>query len=185
LHSVNHLMISPDGSRALAIHRWYRHGRRYDRLLVVDPHGNTAAKILADSGMVSHCCWIDTNTVLGYLRGPDDTDRYWLLDIGSGRTTRLSTDSLHQCGDGHPHVRGDWFVTDTYPDKARMQQLFYCNWKTGEVRRLGEFFHGFSFDGDTRCDLHPRLSADGKRVYFDSVFSGRRRLYCVRTPAVQ
>jgi Tol biopolymer transport system component len=74
-------------------------------------------------------------------------------------------------------VHGDWFVTDTYPDKARMQHLIMANWKTGEARKLGEFFHGFEYDGQTRCDLHPRFSPDGKSIFFDSVFDGRRRLY--------
>jgi Tol biopolymer transport system component len=54
-----------------------------------------------------------------------------------------------------------------------------CNWKTNEVKKIGEFFHGFNFVGETRCDLHPRLSSDGKTVFFDSVFEGRRRLYCM------
>ena len=32
------------------------------------------------------------------------------------------------------------------------------------------------YKGQTRCDLHPRFSADGRKVFFDSVYSGKRRL---------
>ncbi len=62
-----------------------------------------------------------------------------------------------------------------------MQHLLLCNWKSGEIRRLGEFFHGFAYFGETRCDLHPRFSPDGKKIYFDSVFNGRRGLYVMES----
>ena len=127
--------------------------------------------------MVSHCFWADDSTVLGYMRGPNNKDAYWLIDIESGSFEHFANGALDKYGDGHSHVVGDWFITDTYPDKARMQYLKLCNWKTGEIKNLGEFFHGFNYSGETRCDLHPRMSSDGQYVLFDSVFSGKRQLY--------
>lgn len=175
-HNVNHIMISPDGIRFIFIHRFYLRKRRFDRLILGGKDGGTLT-VLADNGMVSHCCWVDNNTILGYLRGPNDKDAYWLIDIDTGDLQRLPKNALEGYGDGHPHVYKDWFVTDTYPDKARMQHLLLCNWKTGVVRELGQFFHGFQYKGETRCDLHPRFSPDGKSVFFDSVFDGTRKLY--------
>jgi hypothetical protein len=125
--------------------------------------------------MVSHYFWVDDKTLLCYMRGPGKKDAYWLVDIDSVSFEHFA--GLDGLGDGHPHVHGDWFIADTYPNKSRMQQLNLINWKTGEVKNLGEFFHGFEFKGETRCDLHPRFSPCGKKVYFDSVFSGKRRLY--------
>ena len=175
-HSVNHIMIAPDGERFMVIHRWYKGQRRYDRLVLAGVDGRNPT-VLADEGMVSHCFWATGTEVLGYLRGPDGSDGYWLLDTVSSEVRQLDCSGLKGLGDGHPHVVGDWFVTDTYPDKARMQHLMLGNWRTGEVRELGQFFHGFEYEGESRCDLHPRLTPDGKGVYFDSVFSGKRRLY--------
>lgn len=175
-HSVNHIMIAPDGERFILIHRWYKGRRRYDRLVLACVDGRSPT-VLADEGMVSHCFWATGTEVLGYLRGPDGSDGYWLLDTVSSEVRQLDCSGLEGLGDGHPHVVGDWFVTDTYPDKARMQHLMLGNWRTGEVRELGQFFHGFEYEGESRCDLHPRLTPDGKGVYFDSVFSGERRLY--------
>lgn len=176
VHKFNHVMISPDGSQFIFMHRYLIGGQRFDRLILVD--ANTGElKLLADYGMVSHCFWADGNTILGYMRGPDGKDAYWLLNVNTAEFSELPCKELAKFGDGHPHVHGDWFITDTYPDKARMQHLLWCNWKTGEVNEVGDFFHGFQFNGESRCDLHPRLSLDGKRVYFDSVFTGKRQLY--------
>lgn len=176
LHKTNHVMISPDGSRFIFMHRYFIGQRRFDRLMLGDVETGDI-KLLSDYGMVSHCFWVDNDSILGYMRGPDGEDGYWLIDISTKNFKPLMRDKLAKYGDGHPHVHGDWFVTDTYPDKARMQHLLLCNWKTGEVKELGEFFHGFEYSGETRCDLHPRFSPDGKAVYFDSVFTGKRQLY--------
>lgn len=181
VHKFNHVMISPDGSRFLVMHRYLIGQRRFDRLLLVGSVSGEL-KLISDYGMVSHCFWADSNTILGYMRGPDSKDGYWLVDVNSAKFTPLLQDKLASYGDGHPHVSGDWFVTDTYPDKARMQHLLLCNWKTGEMKEIGEFFHGFEFGGESRCDLHPRFSPDGKAVYFDSVFSGKRQLYRMDLP---
>jgi hypothetical protein len=177
-HTVNHIMIAPGGKRFVVIHRWYQHDRRFDRLVLGSTTDGRESRILVD-GMVSHCFWVDPSTILGYFHAAGRGDGYWLINVDTGTLSSLSLDALAGYGDGHPHVRGDWLITDSYPDKARMQQLLYCNWKTGEKRQLGEFFHGFQYSGETRCDLHPRLSADGAKVFFDSVFSGRRQLYCI------
>lgn len=175
-HKVNHLMISPKGSSFIFIHRYYINKKRIDRLFFASADGNNI-KMLADYGMVSHCFWADNDTILGYLRGPGGKDAYWLINVHTAEFRKLPNNALEGYGDGHPHVYKDWFVTDTYPDKARMQHLLLVNWKTGEVKELGQFFHSFKFNGETRCDLHPRFSPDGKSVFFDSVFDGSRKLY--------
>jgi hypothetical protein len=137
-HKFNHVMISPDGSRFIVMHRYFVGQRRIDRLLLADANSGEL-ELLNDYGMISHCFWADANTILGFMRGPRGKDDYWLVNVNSGDFTPLLQDKLSHYGDGHPHVYGDWFVTDTYPDKARMQHLLLCNWRTGEVKEIGEF----------------------------------------------
>ncbi|WP_216638557.1 hypothetical protein [Endozoicomonas arenosclerae] len=182
-HKVNHVLISPSGDKFIFMHRLISNGRRFDRLLLSDSEGKLL-KVLSDNEMVSHCCWLDNNTVLGYLRGPSNKDAYWLIDCNTGKFTSFLDGALDQFGDGHPSANGDYVITDTYPDKSRMQQLILVNWKASQVRVLGEFFHGFDYTGETRCDLHPRFSPDGKTVYFDSVFSSERKLYSMNIESV-
>jgi hypothetical protein len=174
-------MISPSGKRFIFMHRYLLGKRRFDRLLLADAQTGSL-ELISDFGMVSHCFWVNENMILGYLRGPCGKDGYWLVDVDTGEFKPCLQDIFEKYGDGHPHVCGDWFVTDTYPDKGRMQHLLLSNWKTGEVKEIGEFFHGFDFEGESRCDLHPRFSPDGKAVYFDSVFSGQRQLYRMDLP---
>lgn len=176
VHKVNHVSISPCGDKFIFLHRYFLGSRRFDRLMLANSDGS-GIRVLSSNGMVSHCFWADENTILGYLRGPNGKDAYWLIDIQTGDFTHFANGELDKYGDGHPHVVGDWFITDTYPDKSRMQHLLLCNWKTGEFKEIGEFFHGFNYSGETRCDLHPRLSTDGKSIFFDSVYSGKRKLY--------
>ncbi|MDR2094360.1 MAG: hypothetical protein LBP76_02440 [Treponema sp.] len=176
INKVNHIMISPTGGHFIFLHRYYTRKGRFDRLMLADAITGEL-RLLADYGMVSHCFWLDGKTILAYLRGPNKKDAYWLINTATGNFIPAANGKLGQYGDGHPHVHGDWFVTDTYPDKAGMQHLLLANWKTNEVKELGEFFHGLKYSGETRCDLHPRFSPDGNSVFFDSVLSGKRQLY--------
>ena len=58
-----------------------------------------------------------------------------------------------------------------------MKNLFIYNNDTLKLNKLGEFLESFNFYNETRCDLHPRFSFDGKKIFFDSVHSGKRQLY--------
>jgi hypothetical protein len=182
IHKVNHVLISPSGNKFIFIHRYYIGKRRFDRLFLADSITGKL-KLLSDYGMVSHCFWADDKVIMAYLRDSDGKEAYNLIDVDTGNFTIIFNKQLDYMGDGHPHILGEWFITDTYPDKARMQHLVLVNRKTGEAKELGEFLHGFKYSGETRCDLHPRFSPDGKSVFFDSVFSGKRQLYQMRLNA--
>jgi len=114
------------------------------------------------------------------MRGHDGVERYWLVDARTGQMCAVADGAMDQFGDGHPSVHGDWFVTDTYPDRGGRQTLLLANWKTGAWTKLGSFFHPLELEGEMRCDLHPRWSPGGERVYFDSAFSGQRELYVMK-----
>lgn len=175
VHKFNHAMISPQGDQFIVLHRRYVDGRREDRLLWCRADGSEM-RLLLDAGMVSHCTWLDNGRVLGFLRDSEGRDGYRILDTASGTIAPFASGRLDGLGDGHPHASGQWFVTDTYPNRAAMQSLLLGNWKTGKIREVGEFFHDLAYRDETRCDLHPRLSPNCKRIYFDSVFSGIRKL---------
>ncbi|NLC37360.1 MAG: glycosyl transferase [Alcaligenaceae bacterium] len=175
-HKVNHVMISPDGQRFIFLHRYFLGRRKVDRLMLGAADGS-ALRVLAAYGMVSHCFWMSDAAVLCYARGPSGFDGYYILDICTGHMDALFGGALDIMGDGHPHVHGHWFVTDSYPDRRRMQRLLRADLRSGQTHELGRFYQSFRYGGETRCDLHPRITPDGRYVFFDSVYEGRRGLY--------
>ncbi len=180
-HKLNHVMISPCGEKFIFMHRYIHKGKRHDRLILASADGKLL-KVLASNDMVSHCAWLNNTQVVGYLRGNDGKDGYWVIDVETGSMDPYLQKELDSYGDGHPTVGVNSFVTDTYPDKSRMQTLIKVDLQEGKIEKLGEFYHGFKFDGETRCDLHPRISPCNRFVFFDSVFSGKRQLYRMELP---
>ena len=170
LHKVNHVMINKSGSGFVFIHRFYQGKRRFDRLMFSD---FKSLKVLVDDEMVSHCCWVDDRTIFGYFRY-QSKNGYYYCDIQTGIITPCLTMTNLNLGDGHPSCYGDWVVFDSYPDKSRMQHLLLYNKKRDEIFPLLEVYQSVDYMGECRCDLHPRFSQDGRFIFFDTVFTGKR-----------
>lgn len=170
LHKVNHVMINEGGDGFIFIHRYYQGKRRFDRLMYSD---FKSLKVLVDDEMVSHCCWVDSDTIFGYFRY-QGKNGYYYCNVHTGSITPCHTMTDLNLGDGHPSCCGDWIVFDSYPDKSRMQHLFLYNRKEDKVIPLLELYQSVKYMGECRCDLHPRFSRDGRYVFFDTVFTGKR-----------
>jgi len=175
-HKFNHIMISPDGAKFMFLHRWFLSGRKFDRLIVADINGENAS-IISDDDMVSHCFWIDNENIFGFLRQHRVGDKYYSINIYSKNKVIIGGGVIDCFGDGHPNIFKKNIVFDTYPDKSRMKGLYLYNLQSNQLMKLGEFFENFDFYGETRCDLHPRFSIDGQKIFFDSVHNGSRSLY--------
>lgn len=176
-HLVNHIMISPNGDNFIFLHRWFCNGVRNDALMLSDKMG-TKLKCISDNQMVSHCFWKNNQEVVGYMRGIDQQDQYLQINIDSLETIKLEV--LNKFGDGHPHINENVLITDTYPNKSRMKELLVYDFDLDKLKNIGEFFESFNFYGETRCDLHPRISYDKNYFFFDSVHEGKRHLYMIK-----
>jgi len=176
-HKFNHIMISPDGKKFIFMHRWIKStGERYDSLFLSDIDGKNL-KVISDNDMVSHCCWDGNNTVVGYYRDKKlNGDKFYSYDLKTEEISILSK-KLDSFGDGHPSFYKNKMLFDTYPDRSRMQHIYIYDKKNNEVRNIASFFQSIKYFGETRCDLHPRWSFDGQKIFFDSVHEGKRNLY--------
>lgn len=171
-HNVNHVMLSPNGKRFIFIHRNYLGKQRFDRLMLSDFKN---LKVVIDEHYVSHCCWIDNSTILGYLMSGGERG-FFYIDVDTLNVTKCEAMSAINAGDGHPSYNGRIVVFDTYPDKSRMQKLYIYDTQKKKVFPLLELYQSTQYIEETRCDLHPRFSHDGRKIFFDTVYHGHREL---------
>ena len=178
VHKVNHLMISPNGKRFMVLYRWFVGQRKYTRLITCNMDG-TDMYLLSDDDSVSHCCWKNDDEILAFENKKSGGRGYYLMRDKTGNYQRLWPKIGN---DGHPSYSpdGKFIVIDSYPNRARVASVKVMNEQTGIP--LASVFAPFKYDNETRCDLHPRWSRDGKEICFDSVFEGHRGLYTVRVP---
>ena len=176
-HKVNHLMLSPDGKRFMVIHRWLKGGKKISRLLTCDINGENLYN-LSDEDMVSHCCWKNNREILAYCKH-DDKNGYFLF---KDQTKDCSRKWDFITADGHPSYspNGKLVVTDTYPNRKRICTLRVLSDAISTV--VAKVYAPFKYDNDTRCDLHPRWSRDGRKICFDGCFEGKREVYIIFLP---
>ena len=176
VHKVNHLMLSPNGTRFMVLYRWFVGQKKYTRLITCNTDGSDMF-LLSDDDMVSHCFWKDDDYILAFENKNEVGTGYYLMKDKSTEYVHLWKDIT---GDGHPSYNPEKtkIVTDSYPDRARIAKVYVM----GEYEKpnvVAKVFAPFKYDNDTRCDLHPRWSPSGGMICFDSVFEGRRGLYFI------
>ncbi|MFI3283847.1 MAG: glycosyltransferase family 2 protein [Erysipelotrichaceae bacterium] len=174
IHKVNHIDVSPNSDRAIFLHRWYLNDVKYTRLMMVDISTKTM-HVMASNGMVSHMTWVDNDCLFGYLKGNNQFNGYFFIDMD--KTQTMITHPL-LVDDGHPTVYNRrYIVTDAYPDYTCKSKLMLIDTFSNEVTLLGQFYSGKAYQNTKRCDLHPRFNKEGKGITFDSVCSGKREVY--------
>lgn len=174
-HYVSHCLFSPDSARLSFMHCWLNKSRRWSRLLAYDLR-TLKLHLFPSQEWVSHHCWIDSNRIIAFAAVNGRTRGYHLFEYGSNRSVAVGVDVL--ISDGHPQVSGDrrWLLTDTYPDGLRRQSILLydlCNSRRHELLRLRV---PQRFNGDLRCDFHPRWNRDFSAICFDSAHPGVRSL---------
>ena len=180
VHKVNHIMLSPNGKRFMVLYRWFNGQRKYTRLITCNVDGSDMY-VLSDDDMVSHCFWKNDEEIIAFENKHDGGTGYYLMRDQSVEYMHLWEQFSN---DGHPSYSPDrtLVVTDSYPNRARVADIKILkdtDPEAKEVRVIARVFAPFKYDNDTRCDLHPRWSRDGKKICFDSVFEGHRGLYNV------
>ena len=181
VHKVNHLMLSPNGKRFMVLYRWFVGQRKYTRLITCNVDG-TEMYVLSDDDMVSHCYWKNDEEIIAFERKKEYGPGFYLMKDKTQEWTHIWQQLSN---DGHPSycpTDNNLVVFDTYPSRSRIQEVKLGrdnDIEGSSVKTIAKVFSPFKYDNDTRCDLHPRWSRDGKKVCFDSVFEGHRGLYVV------
>lgn len=181
IHKVNHIMLSPNGNRFMVLYRWFCGRRKYTRLITCDIDGSNMY-LLSDDDMVSHCFWKNDHEIIAFERKKEFGQGYYLM---TDRTQNFQRLWPQLSNDGHPSycpTVSNILVIDSYPNRARVADIKLLQDTDPDgnnMKIIAKVFSPFKYDNDTRCDLHPRWSRDGKAICFDSVFEGFRGLYVV------
>ena len=172
-HKVNHIEISPNDDKAMFLHRWFVGEEKHTRLLCVDIKTKKLST-LADNKMVSHMCWYNNDTVFGFLKGNNNKDGYFFIDM-NGDQKQFENDLL--VDDGHPTVINErYIVTDAYPDYTCKSKLMLIDLKKKTVEIIGRFYSYKKYQNDHRCDLHPRKDLNEDSLTIDTVYKGKRNI---------
>jgi hypothetical protein len=171
-HYINHLSWSPDGKRFLMFNRWSGRGQP-TRVFTMNAAGSDL-RLLSATG-ASHWTWRDSEHVVFWETRRSGAYRLY-QDDGSGEPK----ETLWTAPNGHqtylPGRKNEWLVTDTYPQGGKREQVLYLyHLPTGRFVLLGRFSLPPEYRGEWRCDLHPRLSRDGRQVIIDSPHAGNGR----------
>lgn len=187
MHYVTHTEFSPDDRYISFLHRWrLRTGtdlKRWTRIMVYDRFNGVLTELPSQiSG--SHYVWNSKNQLLASCI-IDGHSCHVLFDMNDISSCRIIVPSVLN-SDGHQSfIADDVFITDTYPDKYRMAKLFRVNIPDQTTELLASVYSPGSFQSSPRkghiaCDLHPRVSRDGRFVFFDSCRTGKRGVYAMK-----
>jgi hypothetical protein len=175
---INHIQVSPDGSRLAFFHIWRTGEAGWQaRLFACNPDGSDLTCLLK-AGFVSHYDWLDDNSVLIWAKDGGSAGHFWLVD--DRRKSRSVAGDRVLVEDGHVSFSPDrqWVLNDTYPDRYDMRTLMLYRWANARRIDIARLHSPKSrWWGEIRCDLHPRWSRDGKQVCIDSVHTGERQMY--------
>ena len=176
-HYINHPSFSTNGSYVTFFHIWAKEAsnKRKIRLMCLNLK-NGELKIIEEKQTPSHFTWKNDEQLLSTTIDKSLIWRYCIYDIKTGVVRNLELDIKQ---DGHPMLHPKYphiMLSDSYPDKLRDQHLYITNLNTGKTLNLSKFYSPYKFNGQSRCDLHPRWDRKGGAVVVDTAFSGTRQM---------
>jgi len=180
-HYFNHLLFNTDGTRFEFLHRWRLPGRPGfgTRMLTAAPDGSDI-RVVDDYGHTSHFIWRDPAHILAWAFHPSHEWAFYLYEDGSRRVEVVGKGVMTVNGHCTYLPGNEWILNDTYPDPDRCQHLYLYHVASRARVPLGQFHAPESYQGEWRCDLHPRSSPDRRTLVIDSAHSGDgRQLYIV------
>ena len=160
----NHIQWNPSGERFMFLNRM--DGNRNTLAFTADRNGTDIRLLGKDS---SHFQWRDDEHVLIWSHGA------YRLHKDDGNPESVVE---YEASNGHNSYLPNqhWIVTDTYPSGPNREQVVYlCHLPTQARLELGRFPLPKAYSGEWRCDTHPRLSPDGKKIVIDSAHTDQGR----------
>ena len=173
-HYLHHLLFSPDGSRFIMLHRWlYPDGRLKTRMLTAKPDGSDIY-MLDDNGLISHFVWRDSRFILSESKRQPHGFTLYVFEDKTSNVKVVNPAVFNHTGHCNYLPGGEWILNDTYPINNQIT-LFLYHIASQKMLPLGKFYSPPEYKGEWRCDLHARVSPDGRSIIIDSPHGGNGR----------
>lgn len=169
-HYFNHLLINPDGTRFIFLHRWrFGDGPFQTRMFTAAVDGSEL-HVVDDYGQMSHFIWRDTEHILAWAWHPSHEAAFYLYQDQTDTVEVVGKDVMTLNGHCTYLPGNEWILNDNYAaqDPERKQRLYLYNVARNERKELGAFYSPPVESQEWRCDLHPRTNGDGNLVCIDS-----------------
>jgi len=175
-HYFNHLLASPDGSRVEFLHRWRlaESSGWGTRMLTCAPDGSDV-RIVDDCGVTSHFIWHDPQHILAWTGAHSSRGDFCRFDEPAGGFEPIGVELMDQDGHVNCLAHAQWLINDTYPNDEGIRSLYLYHVPSAQRIDIAALLSPPEYAGEWRCDLHPRLSPDGRRAIVDSVHEGKGR----------
>ncbi len=177
-------LFNADGSRFVFSFRFCPPGSKnwFTTLVAAGPDGSDIRQVCDYPDNPAHFDWCGNDHLLVWLKPAAAAPGFYLVNVHS-RERRPVGEGVLKC-DGHISYSPDRrrLVSDTFPDRERLQELFIFDPESNRKTTLGRFLMPLEFGwqnlgGDLRCDLHPCWNRRGDKIAFDSLHEDRRAVY--------
>jgi len=172
---VNHLTISPDGRRAIALVRNMEKMPWRTLTFTIDCQTGEAY-MLHNQTVMSHYWWEDGQHILAYCLENEKRDMYRLTDL-TQKADSIAPDLFRE--DGHMVRRGSAISYDSYPNKEGYKFLGLYDIEKACGYEIARVLGPHPACVDIRCDLHPRWHPEKPIITFDSIHEGKRGIYLI------
>ncbi len=177
-HYLEMVQFNPSGTRFVVFERWVD-GALRSRVLTANADGSDLFLLSSASGNLSHVAWLDDANLTIFATAYGG---YAMFEDRRGYTSTL----LEASRDGHEWfiAGGEWMVSDTYGDDQNIQHPFLYHIPTEMTFALAHLMAEDTFEGKLRCDNHPRVSRDGRKIVIDSAHRQGRQMYMLDIGAI-
>lgn len=178
-HFFTHTLFSPNSEKFFFLHRWKKGNERLKSRIVCSNLDGTGIEMLPTDDFVSHLSWKGNEEIIAYSSSNEKGDCYHIFNIKNGKVKHIDKEIYSV--DGHPQYLDslDSMVTDTYPNRFRIQELSLFDFSKNKKSIIAKIYSPRNFKGVIRCDLHPRWDRRGERICVDTSHLGQRDMMII------
>lgn len=169
---IEHAEFNPSGTRLLFLPRtWDDSGKKLETgMYTVGINGENLREVIPYGKGVSHWDWRNDTEIVATFNYSGDEKSHVIFSDGNKNYREISGMNW----DGHCSFdkTGRYMVTDNNKDVENTENyVWFYDIQSNQIKKLATFEMADKryLSGDTRCDLHPRWSDDGKMICVDAI----------------